>query len=290
MSGGLDRRAFLALIPAAAVALAPDAAATVSTASAASADMELVVLAAQCDPVKTGTGLTPGAGPSVRLVEQALVDEGLLAAQYVDGHFGTATRTAYSRWQESLGYTGLAANGLPGKASLTALAQGRFTLTRTLTPGTHTTYQGYPFNTRTVAMLTEARRLTGLTLLVEQGSYSPGEDPTSAGTHDGGGAVDLNAEALTTTQRTALVTALRRTGFAAWLRTPSQGNWPLHIHGIAINDTDLSTAAQKQVGQYHLGRNGLANNGPDDGPQVTKTTWEQYQRATRMSPRQPLHQ
>jgi hypothetical protein len=277
MTDRLARRGFLTVVPAAAAAavLVP----RVAAASAGTADMELVVLAAQCDPVKTGTGLTPGAGPSVLLVEQALVDEGLLATQYVDGHFGTVTRTAYGRWQESLGYEGAAANGFPGRASLTALAQGRFTLTRTLTPGSRTTLQGFPFNTRTVAMLREAQRLAGVSLVVEQGSYSPGNDPTSAGTHDGGGAVDLDAEALTAAQRTAVVTALRRVGFAAWLRRPDQGDWPLHIHGIAVNDTDLSTPAQKQVGQYYLGRNGLANNGQDDGPQVTKVTWEQYLRA-----------
>jgi hypothetical protein len=274
----MDRRGFLAVVPAAAAAaaLAPHTAA----AATGTADMEMVVLAAQCDPVKADTGLTPGAAASVRLVEQALVTEGLLAAQYVDGHFGTATRTAYGRWQESLGYQGAAANGLPGRASLTALAQGRFTLTRLIGPGSRTTLQGFPFNTRTVAMLTEAQRLARVSLVVEQGSYSPGEDPTSAGTHDGGGAVDLDAEALTTTQRTTVVTALRRVGFAAWLRRPTQGDWPLHIHGIAVNDTDLSTSAQKQVGQFYLGRNGLADNGPDDGPQVTKVTWEQYLRAT----------
>jgi hypothetical protein len=275
---GLSRRGFLTAVPAAATAavFAP----RVAAANAAVADMELVVLAAQCDPVKDGTGLTPGAGASVRLVEQALVAEGLLAAQYVDGHFGTATRTAYGRWQQSLGYQGLTANGLPGRASLTALAQDRFSLVRTITPGSRTTMQGFPFNTRTLAMLQEARRICGVPLVVEQGSYSPGNDPTSAGTHDGGGGVDLDAEALTSTQRTMVVTALRRVGFAAWLRRPSQGDWPLHIHAIAVNDTDLSTPAQKQVGQYYLGLNGLANNGPDDGPQVTKVTWEQYLRAT----------
>ena len=246
---------------------------------AAAADMEMVVLAAQCDPVKVGTDITPGAGPSVRLVEQALADHGLLAAQYVDGHFGTSTRTAYAAWQESLGYTGPAANGFPGKASFTALAEGRFSVTRPITPGSRTTFQGFPFNTRTVAMLNEAQRLAQVPLVVEQGSYSPGNDPTSGGTHDGGGAVDLDAEALTTTQRTALVTALRRVGFAAWLRNPSQADWPWHIHGVAVNDTDLSTPAQKQVGMYYLGRNGLAGNGPDDGPQVPKVTWEQYGRA-----------
>ncbi|MDF8265611.1 peptidoglycan-binding protein [Luteipulveratus flavus] len=242
-------------------------------------NMELVVLAAQLDPVKTGTVITTGAGPSVTKVEQALVARGLLDASYVDGHFGTVTRTAYGQWQESLGYSGLGANGLPGKASLTALGESRFTVLRPISPGTRTTYQGYPFNTRTVAMLREAFRLAGVTPAVEQGSYSPGADPTSAGTHDGGGAVDLDAEALTAGQRTAVVTALRRVGFAAWLRTPSQGDWPLHIHGIAVNDTDLARAAQTQVGRYYQGRNGLANNLPDDGPQVPKVTWEEYLRA-----------
>ncbi|EID56291.1 hypothetical protein SacxiDRAFT_4103 [Saccharomonospora xinjiangensis XJ-54] len=277
MSKHLDRRRFLAVVPGAAAAavLVPH----VAAASAATADMEMVVLAAQLDPVKTGTGLTPGAGPSVQLVEEALAARGLLARQYVDGHFGTATRSAYARWQESLGYSGLAANGLPGKSSLSTLAQGRFSLTRLITPGSRTTHQGFPFNTRTVAMLNEAATLSRLSFVVEQGSYSPGNDPTSAGTHDGGGAVDLDAEALTSAQRTAAVTALRRVGFAAWLRSPSQGNWPWHIHAIAVNDTDLSTPAQKQVGMYYLGRNGLADNGPDDGPQVSKVTWEQYLRA-----------
>ncbi|GAA1241604.1 peptidoglycan-binding protein [Janibacter melonis] len=247
-------------------------------AAAGTVDMEALVLAAQLDPVKTGTGLTPGAATSVRLVEQALAAKGMLAASYVDGHFGTATRTAYARWQRSLGHSGLGANGLPGRSSLVALGSGRFTVTRQISPGARTRYDGHPFATRTVAMLVEASRLSGVEPRVEQGSYSPGTDPTSAGTHDGGGAVDLDAEALTATQRTRHVRSLRRVGFAAWLRTPSQGDWPLHIHAVAINDTDLSTPAQTQVGRYYLGRNGLASNAPDDGPAVTKVTWEQYRR------------
>ncbi|GAB3450821.1 peptidoglycan-binding protein [Actinophytocola sediminis] len=279
MSPHLSRRGFLAVLPGAVVAtsLAPG----VAAANAAGADMELVVLAAQLDPVKDGTGLTPGAGPSVTLVEKALAAKGLLAAAYVDGHFGTSTRAAYGRWQESLGYTGLAANGLPGRASLTALGDGRFTVTRPIGPGTRTTHQGFPVNTRTVAMLTEAKRRAQVPFVLEQGSYSPGEDPTSAGTHDGGGVVDLDAEALTGNQRTAALIALREVGFAAWLRDPSQDDWPWHIHAVAVNDTDLSTPAQNQVGKYYLGRDGLAGNGPDDGPAVPKVTWEQYLRATR---------
>jgi len=241
--------------------------------------MELVVLAAQLDPVKTGTGITPGAGPSVLEVERALVAKGMLSSAYVDGHFGSATKAAYVRWQQSLGFSGLDANGLPGNTSLNALAPNRFTLTRTFSIGPRTTYQGFPFNTRTVSMLLEAQRLSGVSFVVEQGSYSPGFDPKSAGTHDGGGAVDIDARPLTSSQRLALVTAMRRVGFAAWLRTPAQADWTLHIHGVAVNDLDLHPTAQNQVGKYYLGLNGLANNGPDDGPQVTKVTWEQYLRA-----------
>ncbi|CAN7490770.1 peptidoglycan-binding protein [Knoellia sp. LjRoot47] len=257
----------------AAVAARPAAAALPSV------DMEHLLLAAQWDPVKAGTGITAGAGPSVTLVEQALVARGHLASQYVDGHFGSVTRTAYAAWQRSLGYTGLGATGLPGKASLTALGAQRFSVSRPVTPGTRTTFQGFPFNTRTVAMLAEARVLAGKAFVVEQGSYSPDVDPTSAGTHDGGGTVDLDAEALTGAQRTAAVTALRRVGFAAWLRSPGQGDWPWHIHAVATNDTDLSLSAQKQIGAYYEGRNGLANNALDDGPKVTKVTWEQYLRS-----------
>ncbi|AKU15624.1 peptidoglycan-binding protein [Luteipulveratus mongoliensis] len=277
MVPSLGRRTFIASGAAvgAAMVLRPGAA----HAALPVVNMEMALLAAQRDPVKPDEAVTPGAGPSVTLVEDALVAQGLLASQYVDGHFGTVTRTAYIKWQKSLGYTGLAANGLPGKASLAALGAQRFSVTRPVSIGARTTLQGFPFNTRTVAMLNKAKQLSGAALVVEQGSYSPGEDPTSAGTHDGGGAVDIDAEALTSGQRTALVTALRQVGFAAWLRLPSEGDWPMHIHGIAVNDTDLSPSAQKQVGQYYLGLNGLANNGPDNGPKVTKVTWEDYLRA-----------
>jgi hypothetical protein len=78
--------------------------------------------------------------------------------------------------------------------------------------------------------------------------------------------------------RTSIARALRQVGFAAWVRNPSQGDWPWHIHAAAINDTDLSPQAQHQIGDYYLGFNGLANRGPDDGPRIPIQTWEQYQR------------
>ena len=113
--------------------------------------------------------------------------------------------------------------------------------------------------------------------LLEQGSYNPGGDPSSAGTH-GGGVVDISVTGMAAADRTAVARALRLVGFAAWVRDPSQGDWPWHIHAAAISDTDLSSAAQHQTGDYYLGLNGLANHGADDGPPVAIHTWEQYQR------------
>jgi hypothetical protein len=86
---------------------------------------------------------------------------------------------------------------------------------------------------------------------------------------------------MSTTYRTNVVRQLRRVGFAAWLRTPEQGNWPYHIHAIALADTDQAVNAQHQAGDYYLGLNGLANRGADDGPAVTpKLSWEEYLRTT----------
>lgn len=263
-------------------ALAAPAAVWAGQASAAlpTVDMEAVVKAAQIDPRRADSAITPGSGDSVLLVERALQAKGLLAASYADGHFGTRTIDAYAAWQRSLGYSGLDATGLPGPTSLTKLGEQRFTVVRLLSPGAQVTFRGMPVNARTKSMLLEAERLLARQFTITQGSYSPGEDPTSAGTHDGGGALDLAVDGMTSTQRTTAVRRLRQVGFAAWLRTPAQGNWPYHIHAIALADTDQSTPARNQAGDYYLGLNGLANRGPDDGPTVEpKVTWEQYLRA-----------
>ncbi|GJF35243.1 peptidoglycan-binding protein [Kitasatospora sp. NE20-6] len=240
--------------------------------------MEATVLAAQIDPRRADSTQTPGAHDSVLAVEQALQARGLLDARWVDGYFGTTTITAYAAYQRSLGYTGLDANGLPGTTSLTALGQGRYTVTRQLGVGAKLQRDGYTVDTRTQNMLTEAERLLGFHLTLDQGSYNPGGDPTSAGTHDGGGVVDINVDGMSSTTRTAVAKALRQVGFAAWVRNPTQGDWPWHIHAAAISDTDLATQAQNQTGDYYLGLNGLANHAADDGPRIPIQTWEEYQR------------
>jgi peptidoglycan hydrolase-like protein with peptidoglycan-binding domain len=250
----------------------------VTAAARAVVDMEATVLAAQIDPRRADNTLTPGAKDSVLAVEQALEALHLLDPKWVDGYFGTVTISAYAAYQRSLGYSGLAANGLPGTASLTKLGQNRYTVINTIGPGGRVQRDGYIVDARTQAMLTATEHLLGYTLTLQQGSYNPGGDPTSAGTHDGGGVVDIAVTGMTAAKRTAVARALRQVGFAAWVRDPSQGDWPWHIHAAAINDTDLSSSAQHQIGDYYLGMNGLANRGPDDGPQVPIHTWEQYQR------------
>ncbi|MFC4002960.1 peptidoglycan-binding protein [Prauserella oleivorans] len=261
----------------AANARATDSPATASQATGV--DMQAVLVAAQIDPRRADQSSTPGAAPSVTAVERALQAEGLLPAGFVDGHFGTRTVAAYAAYQRSLGFSGIGASGLPGAQSLRSLGTGRFDVTHVVRPGERTEHGGKQVNTRTKAMLTEAERILGRELVLDQGSYNPGGDPTSAGTHDGGGAVDISVTGMDTAARTDVVRVLREVGFAAWDRTPGQGDWPHHIHAVAISDPDLSSPAQEQTGDYYLGKNGLANHAPDDGPKVEPIrTWEEYQR------------
>ncbi|OLT46368.1 peptidoglycan-binding protein [Saccharomonospora sp. CUA-673] len=261
----------------AAVGLGGAATADEPRATAGAVNMEKVVKAAMWDPYKPNSSITPGAGDSVKRVEKALADKGMLAGKYVDGHFGTSTVEAYAKYQRSLGHSGLDASGLPGKGSLTKLgASGGFDVTRTIDVGGKVTIgSGQVLNRRTLAMIEEAEKRSGIDLTITQGSYT-GSNPDSAGTHDGGGAVDISVRGIDATKATK---TLRQVGFAAWHRTADQGDWAPHIHAIAISDTAMSPAAQAQAGDYYLGRNGLANHAPDDGPKVEKVTWEEYRRS-----------
>lgn len=257
-------------------ALVAGAVATAAPAQAApTVNMEAVIKAAQWDPYKSGQSTTPGAGDSVKAVEQALAAKDMLASKYVDGHFGTTTIDGYAKYQRSLGYSGLDASGLPGKGSLERLGKGRYSLGNTISVGSKSSMDGETVNARTAAMIKEAEDKAGENLSLTQGSYSSGTG-ASAGTHDGGGAVDISVSGVDVD---GTVKALRQVGFAAWHRTPDQGNWGAHIHAVAISDTDMSPEAQKQIGDYYLGRNGLEGGGDDDGPQVKKVTWEEYKRS-----------
>lgn len=277
--------AVLSSVPASAVSASTDADPGAAKAGKAvdmeAVDMEAVLIAAQVDPQRSDQAPTPGSSTDVQRVERALQAEGLLEQDLVDGHYAAATVSAYTTYQRSLGYEGVAANGLPGRQSLSQLGEGRFDVTHVVRPGEHTQHSGKEVNARTEAMLAEAQRRLGREFVLTQGSYNPGGDPTSAGTHDGGGVVDISVSDMDSATRTEVVRVLRTVGFAAWHRTPGQGDWPHHIHAAAISDPDLSSTAQHQTGDYHLGKNGLANEAPDDGPTVEPIpTWEEYQRTT----------
>lgn len=136
-----------------------------------------------------------------------------------------------------------------------------------------TTVDGRVVNTRTAAMLERWQFNTLTDLAVVQGSYNAGGVAASAGTHDGGGAVDISVRGYSPAKIKSLVKAGRKVGFAAWHRTAAQANWAPHIHAIAIGDPELSRGAKNQVAAYYAGRNGLANNGADDGARVKINPW-----------------
>lgn len=86
--------------------------------SAPEVDVSSTVAAALSNPPAPATPVTYA---GVRYVENALVAEGLLPADLADGHYGTATVSAYAAWQRRLGYSGTDADGIPGMRSLTRL-------------------------------------------------------------------------------------------------------------------------------------------------------------------------
>ena len=157
------------------------------------------------------------------------------------------------------------------------------------------TWGGVRVDPRTSLMLDEVDRLTTATIRPTQGSYSTSVG-ASAGTHSGGGAVDLSTRGLAGIDKSNLIRALRTVGFAAWIRPYRAGVWAEHIHAIAIqpggrNDRGvLAPSAHRQVQAYYDGRDGLAANGQDPhaGLDIAPRTFEQYRR-TRTFPLRDGH-
>ncbi|MEO5664886.1 MAG: hypothetical protein ABIR39_16575 [Nocardioides sp.] len=100
--------------------------------------------------------------------------------------------------------------------------------------------------------------------VVTQGGYQGfGGDPDSAGTHALGGGTDF-----TWCGHPECLLALRLAGGFVWHRTPEQGDWVDHIHGAPIGHPLMAPVLARQETSYFDRRNGLANNGPDDGPRL----------------------
>lgn len=143
---------------------------------------------------------------------------------------------------------------------------------------------GHVTDARTAAMLEEAQKLAGLRFSYAQGSYT-GHVSASGSTHDKGGSVDVRTIPLgSNTKKQAVLKALRRVGFAAWIRPYVKNLWGEHIHAVAIQDGGksdvgvLSAGAHRQILAYYNGRDGLAGNRPDPHAKlgIKPRTWEQY--------------
>ena len=123
-------------------------------------------------------------------------------------------------------------------------------------------WRGVTLNRRTIDALQWVEKRAKVPLSPAQGSYNRGVG-ASAGTHDGGGAIDLRVGAYSEAQRIAVVRALKDAGFAAWYRAAVPGLWGAHIHALLIGDKEMAAGARSQVLSYDAGRDGLRGNRPD---------------------------
>ena len=131
-----------------------------------------------------------------------------------------------------------------------------------LDPYARTTHDGKVVDEITHQALLAAEKILGYELTIVQGSYRAGTGTdASAGTHDGGGAVDLLSWDWENKVR-----ALRTVGFAAWHRPAIKGLWREHIHAVLIGNAKLSPSAARQVESYKRHRDGLKGDGPDTFP------------------------
>ena len=130
-----------------------------------------------------------------------------------------------------------------------------------------TTYQGKPVNRKTFAILIAANKIlqkspyfgrerSNVTLV--QGSYNRGGVAQSAGTHDGGGAIDVTAFNITNRSK-----IYRMLGIRFWPRATLPGYWQAHGHGIVSRDSSVSRGGHAQRVAYANGRDGLAGNRRD---------------------------
>jgi len=130
-----------------------------------------------------------------------------------------------------------------------------------------TTVDGKTVNERTADMLALWQFKILTDFYVIQGSYNNGVDQ-SAGTHDGGGAVDISEYGWSDSFTRWAVKQGRLCGFAAWHRPTLPGVWTEHTHAVAIGDPELAPSARAQVTEYYNGGDGLVGTTPDPGPKV----------------------
>lgn len=112
---------------------------------------------------------------------------------------------------------------------------------------------------RHYAKIKLAEKRLGYPITVVQGSYHTGVK-ASAGTHDGGGCLDL---APFEWKRKCRV--FRELGDTAWHRTALPDVWSEHIHTVDLGCGNLAHISKKQVKGYRDGMDGLKH--PQKDPQ-----------------------
>lgn len=98
-------------------------------------------------------------------------------------------------------------------------------------------------------------------LQVIKGGYQPAADDDSSDTHTRGGGTDF------TPCHAECLLALRLAGGFIWRRLRS-ASWEEHFHGAPIDHPDMAPGLRRQETAYFNRRDGLAGNGPDNGPRL----------------------
>ena len=124
--------------------------------------------------------------------------------------------------------------------------------------------EGRTLNRRTNALYQQSKYVFGTLggtggIELLQGSYNKGGVAVSAGTHDGGGALDTKPTVETFRNWRLLRKAERMCMIASFDRPDLAGQWSHHNHGIVIGDREMSRSAARQVQDYYAGRNALAS-------------------------------
>ena len=138
------------------------------------------------------------------------------------------------------------------------------------------------------AALLDAEKEAGGTWRRTQGGWNAGGVAASGGTHDQD-AVDYSVIGKSEAEVARLITACRKRGLFASLRTASKALWGVraqgfaapHIHAVGNLWGHQSSGAAYQAREYRAGRDGLRGKGPDKGGPghtraYTSVTWPSY--------------
>ena len=170
------------------------------------------------------------------------------------------------------GSTGMPGTSPAGESGVTAAAQNF----QGKDPWAKVSLDGETVDNFTAAALQAAATEAGTDWHVMQGSFS-NDVAASGSTHTGGGVVDMDPA---NGDWEGAVTALRKIGFAAWIRNvPGHGyaGSGEHIHAVLMGDEQISDQAAIQVQSYLNDDNGLEGSAPDDGPRQfvdNRFSWE----------------